>query len=350
MILLAIEPSFLICPKTALSAADANFFIEKLLSLFELINSENSNEWIESVITADMADILESNGEYPHFETIRNLIRSAGDNSIQIKDILSVIDSILNTSKKLEFATGLFMGDVQISNRGQVGNGIIGNITEDFLALTMIYTRKSGKENNNFAIGGFQSYGVILNEDLLFPEADIYEEIHSIDVSNIKSNLRLLESTKNLPRFVNSAALAVYGKKSSAVFERSLKFMIDGSVLRGEASHTLLTTERRWYLGREFFHDVISIDGTNNESNALKILRSCSEVFLEINLNKVHALREGSGANDKQATCCGMHAWRRDIDDEFHMHYWREEETFEFSSVGVHNDFRIAKCIKDFPK
>ena len=59
-----------------------------------------------------------------------------------------------------------------------------------------------------------------------------------------------------------------------------------------------------------------------------------------------HALRHGLGANDAQRVRAsdGAKAWRRDIDREYHLHYWElGEGMVEFASVGPHNDFTIPE-------
>lgn len=77
-------------------------------------------------------------------------------------------------------------------------------------------------------------------------------------------------------------------------------------------------------------------------SVAPKILRSIIETIKCQNLSAVHALRTGSGGNDPQRVRGSDKAQRRDIDREFHLHYWeRADGTVELASVVYHNDFSI---------
>jgi len=43
----------------------------------------------------------------------------------------------------------------------------------------------------------------------------------------------------------------------------------------------------------------------------------------------------------KERTRGRLKAWRRDIDDQYHLHYWQDGEAVELARVVVHNDFRI---------
>ncbi|MEW8333763.1 MAG: hypothetical protein AB2692_22725 [Candidatus Thiodiazotropha sp.] len=73
-----------------------------------------------------------------------------------------------------------------------------------------------------------------------------------------------------------------------------------------------------------------------------KILRSIVETLKGQNLPAIHALRTGSGGNDPQRMRGSDKAQRRDIDREFHLHYWEcADGTVELASVVYHNDFSI---------
>lgn len=73
-----------------------------------------------------------------------------------------------------------------------------------------------------------------------------------------------------------------------------------------------------------------------------KILRSIVETIKGHNLSAVHALRIGPGGNDPQRMRGYDKAQRRDIDREFHLHYWEcADGTVELASVVYHNDFSI---------
>lgn len=73
-----------------------------------------------------------------------------------------------------------------------------------------------------------------------------------------------------------------------------------------------------------------------------KILRSIIETIKGQNLPALHALRTGPGGNDPQRMRGSDKAQRRDIDREFHLHYWEcADGTVELASVVYHNDFSI---------
>ncbi len=75
-----------------------------------------------------------------------------------------------------------------------------------------------------------------------------------------------------------------------------------------------------------------------------KILRSIVETIEGRNLSAVHALRTGKGGNEPQRMRGSDKAQRRDIDREFHLHYWKcDNGTVELASVVHHDDFSIPE-------
>ncbi len=75
-----------------------------------------------------------------------------------------------------------------------------------------------------------------------------------------------------------------------------------------------------------------------------KILRSIVETINKESLLATHALRTGDGGNSPQKMRNHDKAWRRDIDREFHLHYWEcAGSMVELASVVVHDDFTIPE-------
>lgn len=73
-----------------------------------------------------------------------------------------------------------------------------------------------------------------------------------------------------------------------------------------------------------------------------RVLRAMAETIDNANLSDTHALRSGVGGTSPQRTRHGDKAWRRDVDRDYHLHYWeRKDGVIEFASVGPHDDFSI---------
>ncbi len=96
--------------------------------------------------------------------------------------------------------------------------------------------------------------------------------------------------------------------------------------------------------GRTFIASVKEQVQANPRRLLRRIVRAMVETIEGRQLSDVHALRENRSGNSPQRMRDGDKAWRRDIDREYHLHYWeRADNLIEFASVGPHNDFSIPR-------
>jgi hypothetical protein len=101
----------------------------------------------------------------------------------------------------------------------------------------------------------------------------------------------------------------------------------------------------RFVFGCDFVKSLGRYGFGHEPDKARRLLESCAETVLSQNMRAVHALREGDGATAPQRMRGEHKAWRRDIDYEFHLHYWElAGRRFEFGNVVSHNVFTISYC------
>ena len=97
-------------------------------------------------------------------------------------------------------------------------------------------------------------------------------------------------------------------------------------------------------VGAEFVNSLQAHHVTGNPGLADRILRAAIETVCHEQLADTHRLRTGRGGGDPQRMRGADSAWRRDIDYEYHLHYWEcEDGTVELAVVVVHNDFSIPE-------
>jgi hypothetical protein len=96
-----------------------------------------------------------------------------------------------------------------------------------------------------------------------------------------------------------------------------------------------------WIFGKQFLDTVRSLGFLQDLPKVKILLRACAETVLQKNMRATHALRTGQGANNPQVLRNTDKAWRRDVDAEFHLHYWETKIGIEFSCIVKHNDFDI---------
>ena len=95
---------------------------------------------------------------------------------------------------------------------------------------------------------------------------------------------------------------------------------------------------------KKFLSYVLDCENDGVSQLIEKTLRSLVETIDGQNLSAIHPKRTGKGGNDPQQTRGRDKAWRRDIDREYHLHYWQcDDGTIEFASVGPHNMFECPE-------
>jgi hypothetical protein len=95
-------------------------------------------------------------------------------------------------------------------------------------------------------------------------------------------------------------------------------------------------------VGHEFYASLETHHAAANSGLAEKLFRAIVETVCHKNLGATHALRNGGGGNAPQRMRGKDAAWRRDVDYEYHLHYWEcASGSVELAVVVVHNDFSI---------
>lgn len=97
-------------------------------------------------------------------------------------------------------------------------------------------------------------------------------------------------------------------------------------------------------IGKQFLNTCRKCCQDQGASLSGRVMRSIVETLQNRNMAAVHALRDGKGGDDHQRMRGNDKAQRRDIDYEYHLHYWEcANGKIELGSVVHHNDFSIPE-------
>ena len=107
--------------------------------------------------------------------------------------------------------------------------------------------------------------------------------------------------------------------------------------------NALLDFKNKNKIGGSFSHTCQKYGFLHETSKVRRLMGAVVDICSNRNLDRSHWLRKGAGPNEAQKTReGGGSAWRHDIDDEFHLHYWNDGRVIELANVVVHNDFAIT--------
>ena len=94
--------------------------------------------------------------------------------------------------------------------------------------------------------------------------------------------------------------------------------------------------------GPSFYTRMREMERSGSPGLIDRTIRAIVETLEKMSLQDVHALRINEGGGSPQRMRGKDKAWRRDIDREYHLHYWElSNGEIEFASIGPHNDFDI---------
>lgn len=93
---------------------------------------------------------------------------------------------------------------------------------------------------------------------------------------------------------------------------------------------------------QELLESAMHLGFMHEPSKIGRLLSAMTDALAGRNLQSTHALRTARGGNAPQVRRGDAKAFRWDIDNEFHLHYWQlASGGIEFAKIVVHNDFTI---------
>lgn len=99
---------------------------------------------------------------------------------------------------------------------------------------------------------------------------------------------------------------------------------------------------RKWKIGDDLDKSLSAHCLASHPARFKAFLRAVVETIVGDDARSSHAIRKSKGGAARQlAREDGALAWRADIDDEYHLHYWSLGGDLEISRVVTHNDFSI---------
>ena len=287
-------------------------------------------------------------GLYPLREQLRELFNTHGIEEYDVNTVAKIADNLLRITPSFE--TYYQLRDV-LSEHLETDPDVIRLITHDGLQSDLarcIMLIAVLRKHCSQPVGG---HSLLLREA---PKQVIQVRAHIHELEHFRDDIPVLPSP---PEYFEGDVLACDD------FEGLIDCLDESTILVGASDDLGIELAVRialfkykilqggppdWgavivpVLGSSFRESCQRICANQGDSVPPKILRSIVETIEGLNVSAVHALRTGSGGNDPQRKRGSDIAKRRDIDNEFHLHYWEcGDGTIELASVVYHNDFSI---------
>lgn len=340
MINIFLDPFFFSCPKASDGIEKLESYINNIISLKEVKDCS----WADIYTSVKTIDVLMESNSYPIlWDELRALVSELGLIDVSIKDIISLVDSFIQKNY-LEDAFKIddilidayeCAPDCNLNNR-------LSSYKEHFESLSILVCLIN------------ELYGYNLKDQIILTSCDCSDTIsvqvrgQIIEIESNVHNLNLPHScsgeiilctdTHGLYSSVDSSSVWKQDANEQAYKEAIL---IQCYQWKNDGSGQLDNSES-WIFGPQFLKTVEGCGILPNLGRVKALLRACEHTINKQNLTHTHALRINNAGNSPQVTRAnGDRAWRRDIDYEYHLHYWESPFGLELASVVVHNNMTI---------
>lgn len=338
---LCLDPFLLACPPPETTIIEFEDFIRNIIIWHEELRNIS---WAEVYLTEKTEEVLAETNSYPTWESIQYLIRKFSIDYANTQDICRITQSLLSRITYIEKHLGI--KEILIENKqSKPSDHLTGrhNLFKDYhdrllimMSLSCFFNRKEEKDHilvtrnlkkNNMLL---KIFGKIVDFEFYEPTRTIHTPYIAKGTFPACININGLHSTLD--------PVSIWKKDSSfRVCNKALVVYI-------YQNFGLDDIQNNWSFGHTFFESARDLEFCNDDRKIKRLLRACAETILERNLRHIHELRIGPGpaaAQRKRHNEEG--AWRRDIDREYHLHYWQTRQGPEFASVVVHDDMRIPE-------
>ena len=342
-----IDAGVLVVPGRGAAPDDAYRYVETLLDWSKLLNEP----WIAVSMSERSAESLVVDDLYPLRMKLQRLFSQHGIVEYDVNTVSSVIDRILTHTPSFE--TYFHVRDVlkeDISTTPDILQLSSGGCLQSDLArcvvLIAILRAHCGKDILNHALILRISPTRVINVramvhaiehtrddfDRPIPTPPEYFEGDVLTCDDFRSLLDCIDESAVLKNAIDDAGVEIAIR--IALYKSRLALALDPD----------WDDVSVWCMGAQFGPRIRNCCLDAPMSFASSALRALAYAIDKQNLAAVHALRTGSAGNNPQRrrTIDDAKAWRRDIDRDYHLHYWElPEGNIEFASVGPHDDFSI---------
>lgn len=328
---IALDPFILAYPsEIETSAVEFEEYINQLLELKELQDEEQFNY----VISSTTYYILTEKNNYPYWDTVKEkLIKHGLQKQFQPRDIIDTLNSLLKNpsiEEKLEIEDILY--ENVVVNPQNVIEERPGIFVEELYRLLM-FLCLALEEGNTY---------ILASKDYSNQKLNVSGSIYEISNNDMKRELPLVYESEisifnNLNNLFNIIDPIFTWKNAES--ENDFNLAIEVSIYQRTGKRI---TNKNWMFGKDFILNVKELGFGHEDIKINMLFKALLDAILQENMGAVHALRTGSGANTPTVTRGTDQACRRDVNREFHLHYWKNKKIIEFANVGVHNTMHIT--------
>ncbi len=346
MLDLTIDAGVIAVPSPVHSAEVVHDYVDTLLDWSKLLEEP----WVAIHISEGASEALFADGLYPLREQLRTLFGDHGIVEYDVNTVAKLIDKLLTLTPSFEtyYRVKDVLADALDTDPDIIKltthNGLQSDLARCVILIAIL--RKHCRQP-------LAGHSLILRsapDPIVRVRAQIHDIEHERDdlpalpspPEYFEGDILVCDDFKGLVRCLDEGAILMEACDRPGA-ELAIKIaLFKDSLARGEEPNWSDT--RSPVIGTSFLATCCECCRDQGSGLSPRILRAIVETMQNRNMAAVHALRTGRGGDDPQRMRGNDKAQRRDIDYEFHLHYWEcANGLVELASVVHHNDFSIPE-------
>jgi|GEM_PF-1625287 hypothetical protein len=337
----------LACPQPESGFSSFQNYIENLISWSELRQSE----WVPIYISRNASESLAEANAYPPYPDLKRTIDALGIKHIQPKDVIDLINGFLLKSRIVEDELGI--DELLFDNYGSLPEILFQERQKPFpyhfqlLSVLVAMHRHFITDITNQVLITGPDDGHVGTITVNAEITDLLKK-HSDIIPDTCPQMLPIEVQFYICRCLHSmhSYLEPCNTWSNANCEFALKKAIEIFVYQNtprSGPYQCPIDYSSFSIGNHFIDSCFQLGFFEDYTKIRMLLRACAETILDTNKSSTHWIRKDAGGNSLQLKRRNDCAWRRDIDHEYHLHYWSTNFGPELSIVVKHNDFSIPE-------
>lgn len=346
MLDLTIDAGVIAVPSPVLSADVVHDYVDTLLDWSKLLEEP----WVAIHISEGASEALFADGLYPLRDQLRTLFGDHGIVEYDVNTVAKIVDKLLALTPSFEtyYRVKDVLADALDTDPDIIKltthNGLQSDLARCVILIAIL--RKHCRQ----PIAGHSLILRSAPDSIVRVRAQVHDIEHQRDdlpalpspPEYFEGDILVCDDFKGLVRCLDEGAILTEACDSLGIGLAIKIALFKANLARGEEPNWSDT--RTPVIGASFLETCRECCHDQGGGLSPRILRAIVETMQSQNMAAVHALRTGKGGDDPQRMRGNDKAQRRDIDYEFHLHYWEcANGSVELASVVHHNDFSIPE-------
>jgi hypothetical protein len=336
-------PLQLAAPNVAGAGESTLDYIERVIEWSDLVLDSSVVELLKS--EPNLISILWDHGLYPERDTIDTLIKQSGIESYSANDVVPVVDLLIERASSLEKACDIDEVLVEDTDLDPDMRGHSVDIDREVERLIGIMLRAEAEQTCTGILCGTERSdlgGRTLSSSTCLKAVQRHfgrsTDFTEVVLTGRNQLCYLVEDVLACTDMVRLWTASAEDDIDSRVYAIRLAIWRLSRTLGRNMEWPATDCVR---LHPDFIRYCRKHNFDDNAPAADRLLRACADTVVGLD-NDTHPLRSSDGGGSPQIARNADKAWRRKIDSDFRLHYWRlPDSRFEFAAIDTHHHFSI---------